>query len=154
YIGKHSSCGQPTAALIDEIRLYDRALSSVEIQHIFASGGSLDSNHVNTIQVGSTGFGGLPAITDPVIIDGYTQPGASQNTLAAGDNAVLLIQLDGTFVGESAQGLQVLAGSSALRGLVINRFNTGVRMSGQGGNVIEGNFMGTDPTGLIGLGNI
>ena len=32
----------------------------------------------------------LPAITDPVTIDGYTQPGASPNTLAVGSNAVLL----------------------------------------------------------------
>src|SRR5947209_1266892 len=33
----------------------------------------------------------LPTITDSVVIDGYTQPGASPNTLAIGDNAVLLI---------------------------------------------------------------
>src|SRR3954454_8226513 len=33
----------------------------------------------------------LPAITSPVIIDGYTQPGSSTNTLAIGDNAVLLV---------------------------------------------------------------
>lgn len=32
----------------------------------------------------------LPAITDPVVIDGYSQPGASANTLVAGDNAVIL----------------------------------------------------------------
>src|SRR5439155_24062018 len=31
----------------------------------------------------------LPTITDPVIIDGYTQLGATANTLAVGDNAVL-----------------------------------------------------------------
>src|SRR5262249_52497269 len=37
----------------------------------------------------------LPTITDPVVIDGYTQPGASPNTLAGGDNAVLLIELTG-----------------------------------------------------------
>src|SRR5262249_29551716 len=29
----------------------------------------------------------LPAITSPISIDGYTQPGASANTLAVGDNA-------------------------------------------------------------------
>src|SRR5438105_1177721 len=33
----------------------------------------------------------LPPITHPVTIDGETQPGASANTLANGDNAVLLI---------------------------------------------------------------
>src|SRR5271154_3403576 len=31
----------------------------------------------------------LPTITDPVIIDGYSQPGSSPNTLANGENAVL-----------------------------------------------------------------
>ncbi|HSP44709.1 MAG TPA: hypothetical protein VLO30_01825, partial [Chthoniobacterales bacterium] len=29
------------------------------------------------------GFPGLPQITSPVILDGYTQPGASANTLAS-----------------------------------------------------------------------
>ena len=37
----------------------------------------------------------LPAIANSAAIDGYTQPGSSQNTLAEGDNAVLLIELDG-----------------------------------------------------------
>src|SRR5213592_598074 len=36
----------------------------------------------------------LPAITDPVIIDGYSQPGSSANTLAVGDNAVLRIEIN------------------------------------------------------------
>jgi hypothetical protein len=33
----------------------------------------------------------LPSMTRPVLIDGYTQTGASPNTLAASDNAVLCI---------------------------------------------------------------
>src|SRR3954462_9725902 len=37
----------------------------------------------------------LPAITSPVTIDDYTQPGSAANTLLAGDNAVLLIELNG-----------------------------------------------------------
>src|SRR5437879_3578388 len=37
----------------------------------------------------------LPTITDPVDINGYTQPGARPNTLAVGDDAVLLIDLSG-----------------------------------------------------------
>src|SRR3954447_15983623 len=36
----------------------------------------------------------LPAITSPVTIDGYTQTGSTANTLANGDNAVLLIELN------------------------------------------------------------
>src|SRR5262245_61972225 len=36
----------------------------------------------------------LPTITEAVTIDGYTQPGASDNTVAVGNDAVLLIQVD------------------------------------------------------------
>jgi hypothetical protein len=41
----------------------------------------------------------LPDITDPVIIDGYSQPGASPNTLSNADNAVVLIELNDGIVG-------------------------------------------------------
>src|SRR2546422_11288040 len=37
----------------------------------------------------------LPAITDSVEADGYSQPGAKPSTLTNGDNAELRIQLDG-----------------------------------------------------------
>ena len=41
-------------------------------------------------------FPALPTITDPVIIDGYTQPGSAANTQTTnGDDAVLLIELNG-----------------------------------------------------------
>ena len=95
----------------------------------------------------------LPTITDPVTIDGYTQPGASANTLAVGDNAVLLIELNGTSAGSS--GLTITGGGSTIRGLVINRFagsNGGIFLN-SGNNVIAGNFIGVDPTGSSELGN-
>ena len=38
----------------------------------------------------------LPSITDAVNIDAYSQTGASANTLSIGDDAVLLIELDGS----------------------------------------------------------
>src|SRR4051794_9650870 len=58
----------------------------------------------------------LPTITEPVVIDGYTQPGSSANTLADGDNAVLLIELNR---GDLAiYGLTITAGNSTIRGLV------------------------------------
>src|SRR5438874_2028732 len=41
----------------------------------------------------------LPAVTDPVVIDGYSQPGTSMNTDPAGFNAVLAIELDGSLAG-------------------------------------------------------
>jgi len=67
----------------------------------------------------------LPTITDMVIIDGYTQPGATTNTNGPGlgINAVLMIELDGSNAGVGVSGLRITAGNSTVRGLVINRFN-------------------------------
>jgi len=65
----------------------------------------------------------LPTVTGPVTIDGYTQPGSSQNTLAVGDNAVLLVEISGALVsGTFTDGLDMFGGSSTIRGLVINHF--------------------------------
>jgi len=104
--------------------------------------------------------GGLPGITSPVIIDGYTQPGASANTLANGNNAVLLIEISGNLLPPQNQGLLITAGGSTVRGLVINRFDNAGQNGGFGiwldtndSNVIEGNFIGTDPTGTLDRGN-
>src|SRR5215472_12887811 len=89
----------------------------------------------------------LPAITDPLTIDGYTQPGANANTLAVGSDAVLQIELSGASA-KSPAGLSISAGNSTIRGLVINRFNFyGIYLQTNGGNVIAGNYIGTDTTG-------
>ena len=57
-------------------------------------------------------------------IDGYTQPGASPNTLPLdqGDNAVLLIEINGSVRAVLASGLTIAAGNTTVRGLVINQF--------------------------------
>ncbi|MGE5415025.1 MAG: hypothetical protein ACM3NW_12670, partial [Syntrophomonadaceae bacterium] len=102
---------------------------------------------VHTITPATT----LPSITDPVILDGYTQPGSSPNILAVGDDAVLLIELDGSTAGGIGILIEGPSGGSTVRGLVINRWPVGIRIA-QGfesdGNTIEGNFIGTDPTGM------
>ena len=98
----------------------------------------------------------LPTITDPVIINGYTQPKASPNTLAVGDNAVLLIELNGANAGIGVTGLTITAGSSTVRGLVINRFGgDGIAITGSGAsnNAVLGNFIGTNAAGTAALGN-
>src|SRR4030095_1233114 len=93
----------------------------------------------------------LPTITEAVTIDGYTQPGASENSLAVGDNAVLLIQIDGTSAGLFVIGLNMSADGCLIRGLVINRFDAGgININGDD-NVIEGNFVGIDTRGEISL---
>ena len=74
----------------------------------------------------------LPSITVPVVINGYTQPGASPNTLANGNNAVLLIELNGASA-RGANGLLINAGGSTVEGLVINRFGgDGIQITGSG----------------------
>ena len=109
---------------------------------------------------------GLPEITDPVTIDGYTQPGASPNTLAIGNNAVILIQLDGQndFSGP-VNGIVISGGNSVVRGFSItgipSRVYIGtpegppppppegdaIQLKTNGGNLIEGNFIGLTPSG-------
>lgn len=93
----------------------------------------------------------LPEITSPVIIDGYSQPGASPNTLLAGNDAVLLIELDGSSItgGTQIYGVTLSGGGSSVRGLVINRFvDGGLSIAGPGGNSIVGNWIGTNADGL------
>ena len=93
----------------------------------------------------------LPTITEAVVIDGYTQPGASTNTLATGTNAVLLIELTGGNSAAGLSGLTISAGNSTVRGLVINRFkNRGIVLQNGGGNTISGNFIGTNPAASSG----
>ena len=103
---------------------------------------------VQTINVTSQ----TPFVSKPVTIDGYTQPGASANTKAVGNDAVILIELKGA--AGTGVGLDVVAGGSTVRGLAINSFpGAGIQLSTNGANVIEGNFVGTDATGTLDLGN-
>jgi len=113
--------------------------------------GCNDVTGVCTIQPASA----LPAITGLVTIDGYTQPGAIPNTNGPGFglNTVLKIELDGISAGVVAAGLDIAAGNITIRGLAINRFTgDGIRLI-SGSNVIEGNFIGTDASGTLDLGN-
>ena len=98
----------------------------------------------------------LPTITDPVTIDGYTQPGSTPNTNGPGlgDNAALKIELNGAAAGSGVPGLNISTTNSTVKGLVINRFSSyGIRLGGDGGHTVEGNFIGTDAAGSADLGN-
>ena len=81
----------------------------------------------------------LPVLTDPVVIDGSTQPGYTGSPI---------IELHGGQAG-AAHGLWITAGNSRVRGLVINAYDYGIRLEGIGGNLIAGNFIGTDVTGAV-----
>jgi hypothetical protein len=98
----------------------------------------------------------LPTISDTVTIDGYTQPGASPNTLDEGNDAVFKVQLDGPGPGSAFNGLEIEADNCTVKGLVIRDFDdAGVLIAGSGAtdNHIEGNFVGTNREGTIARGN-
>jgi CSLREA domain-containing protein len=105
------------------------------------------SGKVRTINVGSTGNGALPTLTVPMTINGYSEMGASMNTLPNGDNAKILIELNGANAGLNADGILAGAAGSTIEGLAINRFSlNGIELQGSG-CTIEGNFVGTNPQG-------
>jgi parallel beta-helix repeat protein len=101
-------------------------------------------------------------VSDPVTIDGYTQPGSRRNTrpltfgsdgvvdddIAVGSDAVPAIELRGDAAPAGVDGLLITAGTTTVRGLVINRFRgAGIHLMTGGDNRIEGNFLGTDVSG-------
>lgn len=95
----------------------------------------------------------LPPITQRVIIDGYTQTGASANTNGQwqADNAVIQVVLSGWPVVND--GLVIQANYCTIRGLAIQNFaGNGIYLEGTG-NTVEGCFIGTDATGTVANGN-
>ena len=142
------------------------ASGSCELQTIAFA---IPGNGVHTIRPTSA----LPTIQQQDLIDGYSQSGSAQNSLAEGDNAVILIELDGSNAGTSngftigslATGVACGGNGTTIRGLAINRFAlAGIEVSQTGcaplqcfpigGLHIWGNFIGTDPTGKIARPNL
>ena len=89
----------------------------------------------------------LPAIVNPALIDGFSQPGYSGTPL---------IELSGSQTDFTA-GLTITGSDVTIRGLAVGGFSggAGVLISGAGatGNVIQANDLGTDPTGTLALPN-
>ncbi len=96
----------------------------------------------------------LPIIGEPVTINGFSQSGASANTRTTGNNASLVIVLDGLNAGADAIGLELRGSDSTVRGLVIQRFDgPGIVLAGGGDHLIAGNFIGTNAAGDTARGN-
>jgi titin len=75
----------------------------------------------------------LPFVTDPVILDGTTQPGYAGSPL---------IDLDGLAL-SNGNGLVVTAGGTLVRGLAVTDFGgIGILLAQNGGDVVVGNAVG------------
>lgn len=84
----------------------------------------------------------LPPTTEPVVIDGYSQPGSLPNSAKIGSNADFRIFLSGVNAGTGAYGLQIAGGDSTVKGLVIADFDGhNLELTGNGDNLVSGNFI-------------
>ena len=81
-------------------------------------------------------------ITDPVIIDATTQPGFAGTPV---------VELVGFAMAPPGPALVITSGGSTVRGLAIGGFDTAISINGgaAGGNVIAGDYIGTDFTGEL-----
>lgn len=130
-------CNQRECTLREALALASRAPSAVTPTVAF----NIPGDGPHTIQLTSN----LPTIDRPIVIDGFTQPGAQPNTNPMSEpiNAVLKIELRGGFIDFNTF-------NATLRGLVLNR-GMGVTFY-RGGGLVQGCFIGTDVTGTQALG--
>jgi hypothetical protein len=100
---------------------------------------NLSGSGLHTISLQSA----LPQILDAVLIDGWSQPGATNSPVievAAGSSS-------------ADYGLSVFASDSTFRGLVLNGFaNACIAIWEGGGNRIQGNYLGTNAAGTAKVG--
>lgn len=95
----------------------------------------------------------IPAAIAPVLIDGYSQPGAVPNSntpVEGGLNGTLKIEIRGVNpIGNANYALQLNGEqASVVRGVAINNYlNAQIYLSGGGAHRIEGCYLGTDITG-------
>ena len=108
---------------------------------------------VQTIQLASA----LPTLSGSgaaTTIDGYSQAGASANTLAVGSNAVILIEVRGNGVA-AFDGLTIDAANCVVKGLSIGNCRYGINLESSEAHdtVISGNFIGLAANGSAASAN-
>jgi hypothetical protein len=109
----------------------------------------------------------LPAITDPINLDGTTQPLANgKPAIELRGDKIPAFTVASSYLADFTNGLTFRTGSSnsVAKGFIINRFQSNGIKVGDGNNynlgaggpsgiVIENNYISTDTTGTVGLGN-
>jgi titin len=130
----HTLYASPSNPSVDEIDFAITAASDT-------GGGFNATTGVATI----TPLSALPVVTNAVTIDGWSQPGFA---------GAPLIDLNGSQAG-GWDGLGIQGGNTTVRGLVVNDFGgaAGVDFAGQGGDVLEGCYIGTAASGSVAQGN-
>lgn len=100
----------------------------------------------------------LPSVAAPVLIDGYSQPGASPNTQSpaeGGLNGALKIEIRAVSEFRTQQnGLEISANqfnqaASTFRGLVISSFASQILLHGSSAHRVQGCYLGTDIDGQV-----
>ncbi|MEP6485185.1 MAG: right-handed parallel beta-helix repeat-containing protein [Rudaea sp.] len=109
--------------------------------------------HVITLTAAN---GELPGLTANATVNGYSQVGASVNTLDVGDDANICIILEaGTGANAPARGLVVSSGapsgaSVTIKGLAFSNFaTTGIDLQGGSQHAITGNHFGGSVSGYV-----
>jgi hypothetical protein len=103
----------------------------------------LPGDGARTILLGSA----LPVITDAVEIDGHADP-----DFLAGDGPVVVLQPASAPAAFNGLELGATVSGATIRGLAIGGMSRGIVVHGSG-NLIESNFVGTDATGQLDVGN-
>jgi Right handed beta helix region len=126
------------ALLIDVTNTNDAGPGSLRAA-IATSNGSSGKDIIRFFVTGTITItsGPLPAVTDPVLIDGRTAPGYGGSPLVRIDNGT----------GSSVDGLAVSAGSTEMRALSITGFDNGIVLPSNSGNIVAGNWIGLDLSG-------
>ncbi len=83
----------------------------------------------------------LPAVQDSVTVDGTSQAGYATTPV---------VELDGSLAGSAATGLQVMAGPTTIRALVVRGWDgIGVLVDGATDVTVVGSYIGTDAAGAV-----
>jgi hypothetical protein len=95
-------------------------------------------------------------LREPVIIDGFSQPGSQPNTVAwpGAMDTVMQIIIDGTNTTGANGVLLLYANDITIKGLVVHSGFSSQLLCGDVENLnIQGNYLGTDVSGMMSLNN-